>query len=90
MQKMAIVIGQETRAGFNMKTWLDNGQEGSGLECWVRCCSCLGLQGSKTHVARDECLSCTEKLSLCRDLSSTLTGIHGVTPSTPARCCFTY
>ena len=29
-----IVVGKETRAGFNLKTWKDNGGEGSGLECW--------------------------------------------------------
>ena len=34
MRKMAVVIGQETRAGFNLKTWLDNGKNGAGLECW--------------------------------------------------------
>eukprot|EP00036_Acanthoecidae_sp_10tr_P008588 CAMPEP_0182919026 /NCGR_PEP_ID=MMETSP0105_2-20130417/2424_1 /TAXON_ID=81532 ORGANISM="Acanthoeca-like sp., Strain 10tr" /NCGR_SAMPLE_ID=MMETSP0105_2 /ASSEMBLY_ACC=CAM_ASM_000205 /LENGTH=784 /DNA_ID=CAMNT_0025056151 /DNA_START=43 /DNA_END=2397 /DNA_ORIENTATION=+ len=34
MRDMATVIGQETRAGFNTKVMLDNGEEGSGLECW--------------------------------------------------------
>lgn len=34
MRSMAVVVGKETRAGFNMKAWLDNGGEGSGLECW--------------------------------------------------------
>lgn len=34
MRSMAVVVGQETRAGFNLKTWLDNGEGGSGLECW--------------------------------------------------------
>ena len=31
---MASVVGRETRAGFNAKTWLDNGFNGAGLDCW--------------------------------------------------------
>lgn len=34
IRKMAAVVGRETRAGFNSKTWLDNGREGAGAECW--------------------------------------------------------
>ena len=33
MRRMAVVIGRETRAGFNLG-WLDNGMGGTGLECW--------------------------------------------------------
>ena len=32
-QAMANVVGIETRAGWNMN-WLDNGQNGAGLDCW--------------------------------------------------------
>jgi beta-glucosidase-like glycosyl hydrolase len=34
MREMAAVVGAETRAGFNMGSWLDNGRNGAGLECW--------------------------------------------------------
>mmetsp|Transcript_5670 Transcript_5670/g.10410 ORF Transcript_5670/g.10410 Transcript_5670/m.10410 type:complete len:235 (-) Transcript_5670:2095-2799(-) len=34
IQAMAHVVGIETRAGWNMKTWVDNGKNGAGLECW--------------------------------------------------------
>jgi|EP01046_Picozoa_sp_COSAG06_P031429 beta-glucosidase-like glycosyl hydrolase len=33
MQQMAIVIGEETRAGYNLK-FLDNSINGLGLTCW--------------------------------------------------------
>ena len=33
MRKMAVVVGLETRAAFNLK-WTDNGHHGLGLECW--------------------------------------------------------
>ena len=34
IKNMAAVVGVETRAGFNMRTWLDNGMNGAGLDCW--------------------------------------------------------
>ena len=33
LQSIANVVGRETRAGWNMN-WLDNGQNGAGLDCW--------------------------------------------------------
>ena len=34
MRDMASVVGREMRAGFNMRNWIDNGNNGAGLECW--------------------------------------------------------
>ena len=34
MRDMAGVVGREMRAGFNMRSWIDNGNNGAGLECW--------------------------------------------------------
>ena len=33
-RQMAAVIGRETRAGWNLGDWLDNGLHGAGLDCW--------------------------------------------------------
>ena len=33
LQKIANVVGTETRAGWNLN-WLDNGENGAGLDCW--------------------------------------------------------
>jgi len=34
MQEMAAVVGQETRAFFNLGNFTDNGRNGMGLDCW--------------------------------------------------------
>jgi hypothetical protein len=34
MQNMAIVVGEETRAAFNIGNFTDNGMNGMGLDCW--------------------------------------------------------
>eukprot|EP00930_Biecheleria_cincta_P068790 TRINITY_DN56620_c0_g1_i1.p1 TRINITY_DN56620_c0_g1~~TRINITY_DN56620_c0_g1_i1.p1 ORF type:complete len:828 (-),score=123.36 TRINITY_DN56620_c0_g1_i1:71-2341(-) len=34
MRRMAVVVGRETRAFFNLGNFTDNGQNGMGLNCW--------------------------------------------------------
>ena len=34
IRTMAGIVGVETRAGFNMGDWVDNGKNGMGLDCW--------------------------------------------------------
>ncbi|EOD18267.1 hypothetical protein EMIHUDRAFT_447998 [Emiliania huxleyi CCMP1516] len=34
MRQMAAVVGRETRAGWNLGSWLDDGLNGAGLDCW--------------------------------------------------------
>ena len=34
LRKMAVVIGKETRAGFNLGNFTDDGFNGLGLDCW--------------------------------------------------------
>merc|ERR1712195_302432 len=34
MRQMAVVVSLETRAGFNLGNFTDNGLNGLGLDCW--------------------------------------------------------
>ena len=46
LRALAMVVGKETRAGFNMGNFTDNGLNGMGLDCWGTGCAALPAFGA--------------------------------------------